>query len=99
VSQEASRIRSTPTLGNKTVLVLALVAGTGFVIGFVFPYFRLTPESFGVYWQKRGWLLLHITTGTIALLLGPFALWLGLARRRMHLHRMLGVTYMVSTPM
>jgi hypothetical protein len=96
VSQEASRIRSTPTVGNKTVLVLALVAGIGFVIGFVFPYFRLTPESFGVYWQKRGWLLLHITTGTIALLLGPFALWLGLARRRMYLHRMLGVTYMVS---
>jgi uncharacterized membrane protein len=78
------------------VLILALVAGGGFVIGFVLPYFRLTSEAFGIYWPKRGWLLLHITTGAVALLLGPFALWLGLSRRRMKLHRMLGVGYMAS---
>jgi hypothetical protein len=29
-------------------------------------------------------------------MLGPFALWLGLARRRMQVHRILGVAYMFS---
>jgi hypothetical protein len=97
VSRTATLTRSiAPSVWNKALLVAALVVGSGFVAGFVFPYFRLTQEALGPYWPKRGWLLLHITTGSVALMLGPFALWLGLARRRMHVHRILGVAYMSS---
>jgi len=32
----------------------------------------------------------------VAILVGPFALWLGLKRQRMKLHRRLGLTYMSS---
>ena len=96
MSQAFAGARSTPTVWNKVALIAALVFGSGFVVGFVLPYFRLTPEAFGPYWQKRSWLLLHLSTGTIALLVGPFALWLGLGRRRMQLHRILGASYMAS---
>jgi hypothetical protein len=37
---------------------------------------------------------MHIVSGTIALLSGPFVLWMGLNRRPMKLHRGLGIVYM-----
>jgi hypothetical protein len=96
VARAATLTRSTPTLWSKVALVAALVAGSGFIVTFAFPYFRLTQDALGPYWPKRGWLLLHITSAMFALIVGPFALWLGMGRRRMHLHRILGVVYMAS---
>lgn len=96
MSRAATLTRSTPTLWSKVALVAAVVTGGGFIVGFVFPYFRLTQDALGPYWPKRIWLLLHITAGTVALMLGPFAIWLGVARRRMNLHRNLGVAYIAS---
>jgi hypothetical protein len=83
-------------VGSKILLGVALVIGLAFVVGFVLPYFRLTPEALGRYLPRRGWLLVHITAGTIALVLGPFVLGMGLNRRRMSLHRRLGYGYMTS---
>jgi len=40
--------------------------------------------------RGRAGLLLHIASGTIALLVGPVQLWLGLGRTRLGLHRRLG---------
>jgi uncharacterized membrane protein len=54
----------------------------------------MTEAQFKVYWPRRWWLLLHIATGIVALLSGPFQLWLGLTEQRMHLHRRLGIVYM-----
>src|SRR5262249_32214896 len=81
---------------TNVLLGLAIVTAAIFLAGFAFPYFTLDQQRFGVYWPKRGWLLLHITGGMVALSLGPFVLWLGLNRRRMTLHRSLGVAYMSS---
>src|SRR5262245_37245858 len=78
------------------LLGLAIVLAAGFLIAFAFPYLALNPQKFGDYWPKRGWLLLHIAGGMIALSLGPFVLWLGLNQRRMTLHRALGIAYMSS---
>jgi hypothetical protein len=82
--------------GTPVLLGLALVIGAVFVAGFVFPYFALNQQTFGSFWPERGWLLLHIVAGMAALLLGPFVLWLGLNRRRMSVHRRLGIGYMTS---
>jgi len=82
--------------GTVVLLGLATVTAAIFLAGFAFPYFTLDQHKFGVYWPKRGWLLLHITGGMAALSLGPFVLWLGLNRRRMKLHRTLGIAYMSS---
>jgi MFS family permease len=53
-------------------------------------------QQFRLYFPKRGWLLLHIAGGMIALLAGPVQLWLGLSDRRMDLHRRLGVAYIAG---
>jgi len=84
------------SIAGKILLAIALLIGLGFVVGFVFPYFTLNQQRFGVYWVKRAWLLLHIVPGTFALMLGPFVLSMGLARKRMKLHRKLGYGYMTS---
>jgi hypothetical protein len=81
---------------SKILLAVAFVIGLAFVAGFVFPYFRLTPEAMGSYLPRQGWLLAHITAGTIALVLGPFVLGMGLNRRRMKLHRRVGYAYIAS---
>jgi hypothetical protein len=78
------------------LLTLAVVVGAVFVIGFVLPYLSWNEQQFGLYWPKRGWLLLHIIGGMVGLLTGPFILWLGMKRQRMTLHRRLGKAYVVS---
>lgn len=82
--------------GWVTVLVLgsAFAAAAFFLVAVAFPYFAMNPGKFGGYWVLRGWLLLHIAGGAVALASGPFVLWLGLNRRRMLLHRTLGFAYM-----
>jgi hypothetical protein len=45
------------------------------------------------YWPLRGWLLLHIAGGLVALLVGPVQLWLGLHDVKMEVHRKLGLVY------
>ena len=84
------------TIWNKGLLALALVASLVFIIGFVLPYARFNPEALGVFWPKRTWLAMHLAGGTVAILVGPFALWLGLTRRRLAVHRRLGMVYMAS---
>jgi hypothetical protein len=85
-------------VGRAAVVLLgtASVAAAIFLVAFAFPYFTLDAATFGVYWPNRGWLLLHIAGGMFALGLGPFVLWLGLNRRRMHLHRRLGGAYITG---
>ena len=78
------------------LLTFAVVVGVVFVVGFALPYLSWNQERFGLYWPKRGWLLLHIMGGMVGLLTGPFILWLGMKRQRMVLHRRLGKAYVAS---
>ncbi len=91
--------------GNRTIKrTLTVVAWTGIVmlaVGFVFKYVlfyyrHYDAASFDVYWHRRGWLLLHISGGTLALLTGPFQFWMGLRQRYMNVHRWLGRVYLVG---
>ena len=83
---------SWPTL---TLLGFALVLGLGFVAGFALPYFA-GGEPLARYSGKQGWLFAHLGGGMIALLAGPGQLWLGQKRRRLDVHRKLGLVYMGS---
>lgn len=42
------------------------------------------------HWALRGWLLVHMTAGTVTLLTGPFQFWTGFRRRYARLHRWMG---------
>ncbi len=90
---------SIPTRSRRGTLVtlwLVTLIGLLFVVYAALPYYRLTPEQYGPVWPKRWWLLLHISTGIVALFSGPVQLWLGLTDQRPHLHRRLGVIYLAG---
>jgi uncharacterized membrane protein len=82
--------------GRMATLGLAAAIAVFFVVVAAAPYITADRQRFGVYWPRRGWLLLHLTTGTIALLSGPVQLWLGLGRRQLRFHRVLGKIYAAS---
>jgi uncharacterized membrane protein len=84
------------SLGSILVLGAATILALWFLITFALPYLTLDPQRFGPYWPRRSWLLLHITSGMVALLVGPAQLWLGLTRQHLRLHRRLGTGYMAS---
>ncbi len=82
--------------GSRALLIVALLGALAFVSLSALKYFTLDPQVFGFYWPRRFWLLAHISGGIVGLLVGPGQLWLGLKRRRLKLHRQLGITYMAS---
>jgi uncharacterized membrane protein len=77
-------------------LTLVTILAVVFIAAAALPYFRLDETQFRDYWPRRWWLLLHITTGMVALLAGPVQLWLGLTDRRPELHRRLGTVYLLA---
>jgi uncharacterized membrane protein len=84
---------------RRTFYALCVVGliGVVFTAAQAFPYFTLNEATYGPYWWPRRWpLLLHVSTGAIALLSGPIQLWLGVSDSRPTLHRRLGIVYVTS---
>ena len=80
-----------------TVLGLAVAGALVFIGGAAVPYFlRMDEGQFRQYWPMRGWLLVHIAMGMVAILTGPVQLWLGLSDRYPALHKNLGFIYMAA---
>ena len=48
------------------------------------------------YWIQRRWLLLHMTSGTLALLIGPLQFWTGFRQRYLNRHRWSGRLFLAS---
>jgi Predicted membrane protein (DUF2306) len=78
------------------LLGIATLVSLIFIAVAALPYFSLNEAQFRTYWPRRGWLLLHITTGIVAILTGPVQLWLGLSDRYPAIHRRLGLVYLGS---
>ena len=78
------------------LLTLAMLMALAFFGGAALPYLISPGYNAELYAGKRIPLLLHIAGGTVALLTGPIQLWLGLTDRRMHLHRRMGMAYMLA---
>lgn len=81
--------------GSAAILVVALV----FVINYVVPlYLHYNEAAYNDgapnHWALRGWLLMHITGGTAALLTGPWQFWTGFRRRYARLHRWMGRVFL-----
>jgi uncharacterized membrane protein len=93
---------------NRWLKILALSAvlliAVSFVLRFVFRYYlhyneaAFTDPLRGAanYWRMRGWLLLHITGGMVALLTGPWQFSQRLRRRYLQLHRLSGRVYLIA---
>ena len=75
-----------------SALGLVTLVGLFFVVVAALPYYAM--DAGQIRSPRRWWLLLHITTGIVALFSGPVQLWLGLTDRRPGLHRRLGMVYL-----
>jgi hypothetical protein len=83
--------------GAAAVLSLAALAGLAFIGVAALPYFlRIDEGQFRQYWPMRGWLLLHVSMGMVALLAGPVQIWLGLKDLYPRVHKKLGYVYMAA---
>ena len=84
--------------GRAALLLIgsALVVGLVFIAVAALPYFSSSGGDLERYAPYGGVLLLHISTGIIALLIGPYQFWIGLARKHMPRHRLLGKVYMAA---
>lgn len=79
------------------LLLIALKDAISAFIVFALPYLRYDAEALARFDdRKRFWLLSHIAGGSIALIIGPFQLWMGSTRRFMRVHRKTGMLYLVS---
>jgi hypothetical protein len=84
-------------LSSAAILAVALA----FVAKYVFHYYLNYNEAAftiasPVYWTHRGWLLMHITGGTLAVLSGPFQFWTGFRTRYAGVHRMTGKVFLAG---
>ena len=77
-------------------LSLAGVAAMLFVAMAAVPYYLSASYGPPEYAPRRGWLMLHISGGVVAILTGPVQLWLGLGDRGMTWHRRMGIAYMAA---
>ena len=89
---------SRPAGSRLTLITIgaAALAAIGFFLNTALPYLLQDGTAMARYDSRRGWLLLHVASGAVALLIGPLQLWLGVNRRAMWLHRRLGLTYVTS---
>jgi hypothetical protein len=95
----SATIAATPQAGRGAAAILSLAAliGLTFIGVAALPYLlRMDETQFRQYWPMRGWLLLHISMGIVALLAGPVQIWLGLKDRYPTLHKNLGFVYMAA---
>lgn len=82
-------------------LGIVLLIALGFVIKYVvYYYLHYNEASFTNgephFWRERGWLLLHITSGMTALLIGPWQFSRRIRQRYLRLHRISGRVYLVA---
>ncbi len=87
---------STPGRWSLAMVSLAALVAAAFFVIFALPYLLLDRAVLARYEPRRLWILVHVAAGGVALLTGPVQLWLGLANRRMHVHRRLGVAYVAA---
>jgi len=86
--------RAAKIVASSSILAIAIA----FVLKYVFRYYlHYNQAAFNDplrgaanYWAQRGWLLMHMTGGMVALLSGPWQFWTGFRARYARLHRWTG---------
>jgi uncharacterized membrane protein len=86
------------------VLSIVVLIALAFVARYVFRYYlnyneaAFTDPIQGAanYWHMRGWLLLHITSGMVALLVGPWQFSKRFRQRYLNVHRLMGRVYLIA---
>ncbi|MEM7233433.1 MAG: hypothetical protein AAF517_14740, partial [Planctomycetota bacterium] len=76
-------MNNSPTAGLRPLsslytglLGVAFFASVGFFVGFAAPYLLLDSSKLERFAGREVWILTHIASGAVAMLIGPFQLWL-----------------------
>lgn len=77
-------------------LFLLLFLAGNFIIKHALPYFGFQKEVFGGYWDYKWTLIFHISSGVLALAIGPFQFWETFRNKNLTLHRWLGRIYLIA---
>lgn len=80
----------------RSLLGLALLLSIGLILVVAVPYLLLNAEVVERFGNRRSWIFTHVLAGSVALLTGPFQIWMGATRRAGKLHRRLGMVYLFS---
>jgi uncharacterized membrane protein len=80
----------------KILIWVSIVAITWYFMHGADHFLQLTPEALGKYFKLKWVLLLHITAGGGALILGPLQFWERLRTRNWKLHRIIGTLYLLA---
>ena len=78
------------------LLVISLLLAIGFFLGFALPYLFLDDEVLKRFDGRQFWIITHVASGSVALLIGPFQLWMGFTGNKKPIHRQLGMIYLIS---
>lgn len=76
-------LRTFARLGALMIIFLSVA----FLIDDAVQYLQYTEASYERFWERSGWLLIHVLGGSLALLIGPFQFWSGLRRPHLTVHR------------
>lgn len=79
-------------LGWSFILLLMAI----FLFTVAFKYFIFTEEVYDRFWAIKWWVLGHVITGSLALIIGPFQFWKSFRNRNIKAHRILGKIYLSS---
>jgi uncharacterized membrane protein len=89
------RISTTPWV-VMVLLAISFLLSLGFFLGFALPYLALEDEVLKRFDGRQLWIITHVATGSVALLIGPFQLWMGITGNKKPLHRQLGMIYLIT---
>ena len=73
-----------------------LMIAVRFILVTALPYYALTEEAMGRWWNYKWSLIGHISGGIIALVIGPFQFWKAFRNKYLALHRLLGKIYITA---
>ena len=82
------------TIAKWSAVVVLGVVGSHFFVHNALRYLNITEKTYQGYWPHRGWLMVHIAGGSLALLFGPLQFYGRLRRARPALHRWMGRFYL-----
>ena len=96
LSTDQNSVALSKRLVQLFLLVLGVV-GIYYVVRYAFPRLIPTEENYGEYYYARvGWVFIHVFTGIVAIILGPFQFMRSIRSKRMPLHRTMGKVYLVA---
>ena len=78
------------------ILLIFVALSSFYYVAGDLKFYALDEDTLGRFWDIKWWLIGHLTTAIIAVVLGPFQFWTRFRNRNIQLHRTLGKIYIIA---